>query len=356
MQLRAGRHEHRRQPSWMWKRFDRVWLAAMTVVMWIPMRPLQSFPTASLSHCQTPTGWNCSDSKERDSVFQCDTDSCQYDGECLKIAETITCICDFECSADYSPVCGSNNQRYQNECFLRQDACQLQTEIHTASLGPCPTDAGSGSGDGGEDVSLPGGSGEAGVGQRDSSCEMCQFGSECDEDAEDVWCVCNIDCSHISFNPVCASDSRSYDNPCQVKEASCQRQERIEVTHLGHCQGEGLRGLYIPCPSRYRNYCLHGDCQYPDNLGPPSCSCHAGFSGPQCEQKDYNVLYVVPGSGKIRYVLIASVIGALQITIISLVVLCVTRKCPGKKRKSGQKQSGAPYDTDSTLRTATLLI
>ncbi len=34
---------------------------------------------------------------------------------------------------------------------------------------------------------------------------------------------------HISFNPVCASDGRSYDKPCQVKEASCQRQERIEV-------------------------------------------------------------------------------------------------------------------------------
>ena len=35
-------------------------------------------------------------------------------------------------------------------------------------------------------------------------------------------CVCNIDCSHTNFNPVCASDGRSYDNPCQVKEASCQ--------------------------------------------------------------------------------------------------------------------------------------
>lgn len=54
-------------------------------------------------------------------------------------------------------------------------------------------------------------------------------------------CVCNIDCSHISFNPVCASDGRSYDNPCQVKEASCQKQERIEVKYLGHCQGQTHR-------------------------------------------------------------------------------------------------------------------
>lgn len=50
-------------------------------------------------------------------------------------------------------------------------------------------------------------------------------------------CVCNIDCSHISFNPVCASDGKSYDNPCQIKEASCQKQEKIEVKYLGRCQG-----------------------------------------------------------------------------------------------------------------------
>lgn len=56
-----------------------------------------------------------------------------------------------------------------------------------------------------------------------------------------------------------------------------------------------------------------------------SCSCHSGFSGPQCDTKEYNVLYVVPGSGKVRYVLIASIIGALQVAIICVVVLCITR-------------------------------
>lgn len=63
-------------------------------------------------------------------------------------------------------------------------------------------------------------------------------------------CVCNIDCSHISFNPVCASDGHSYDNPCQVKEASCQKQERIEVKYLGHCQGDiatVIQNMLIQC-------------------------------------------------------------------------------------------------------------
>ncbi|KAF6738654.1 Tomoregulin-2 [Oryzias melastigma] len=92
------------------------------------------------------------------------------------------------------------------------------------------------------------GEGSAETGQKEmSTCDICQFGAECDVDAEDVWCVCNIDCSHISSNPVCASDGRSYDNPCQVKEASCQRQERIEVKYLGHCQGPTLKSETHAC-------------------------------------------------------------------------------------------------------------
>ncbi|TWW80502.1 Tomoregulin-2 [Takifugu flavidus] len=231
----------------------------------------------------------------------------------------------------------------------------------------------------------PGGEGSAETGQKETStCDICQFGAECDVDAEDVWCVCNIDCSHISFNPVCASDGRSYDNPCQVKEASCQKQERIEVKHLGHCQGDIINGnkgrdghfartdltvvdkddplahgLYIPCPDHYKNYCVHGDCQFPNNLAQPSCSCHLGFRGPQCdikESKDYKVLYVVPGSGKLHYVLIASIIGALQVVIICVVVLCITRKCPRTNRINRQKQNNVHFSSENTMRASTRLI
>ncbi|PWA26233.1 hypothetical protein CCH79_00013744 [Gambusia affinis] len=238
-----------------------------------------------------------------------------------------------------------------------------------------------------------GGEGSAETGQKETStCDICQFGAECDVDAEDVWCVCNIDCSHISFNPVCASDGRSYDNPCQVKEASCQKQERIEVKYLGRCQGPALthrrmhavavrgdittgnkgdghfspttedsgtglaRGLYIPCPDHYKNYCAHGDCQFPNMLSQPSCSCHSGYMGPKCDIKEYNVLYVVPGSGKLHYVLIASIIGALQVVIICVVVLCITRKCPRTNRINRQKQNNVHFSSENTMRASTRLI
>ncbi|XP_076854486.1 tomoregulin-2a isoform X2 [Brachyhypopomus gauderio] len=353
-----------------------LWVAVVSFIASLPVQQLGAFPS-SLSDCQTPTGWNCSGDDDRETdLFLCDTNTCKFDGECLRIGDIITCICDFKCNNDYVPVCGSNNENYENECLLRRDACKQQSEIMVFSEGACPL-AGSGSGD------EAGNEGSAENGQKETStCDICQFGAECDVDAEDVWCVCNIDCSHISFNPVCASDGRSYDNPCQVKEASCQRQERIEVKFLGHCQGDMItgtspgdghyaradypeekpevsevaRGLYIPCPEHYKNYCVHGDCEYPNMLSTPSCSCHSGFIGPQCDTKEYNVLYVVPGSGKLRYVLIASIIGALQVAVICVVVLCITRKCPRTNRINRQKQNVTHYNSENTLRASTRLI
>nr|XP_046260395.1 tomoregulin-2a isoform X2 [Scatophagus argus] len=370
----APLEEPRRLRQWSGTSGGWLRITLVSFLATLPVEQLRAFPS-SLSDCQTPTGWNCSGFDDRDTdLFLCDTNTCKFDGECLRIGNMVTCICDFKCNNDYAPVCGSNNQNYQNECFLRRDACKQQSEVLIMSEGACPADAGSGSGD-------DGGEGSAEAGQKETStCDICQFGAECDVDAEDVWCVCNIDCSHISFNPVCASDGRSYDNPCQVKEASCQKQERIEVKYLGHCQGDIItgnkggdghfartdltvekedplaRGLYIPCPDHYKNYCVHGECQFPSILAQPSCSCHSGFRGPQCDIKEYNVLYVVPGSGKLHYVLIASIIGALQVVIICVVVLCITRKCPRTNRINRQKQNNVHFSSENTMRASTRLI
>ncbi|CAB1426658.1 unnamed protein product [Pleuronectes platessa] len=76
---------------------------------------------------------------DRDTdLFLCDTNTCKFDGECLRIGNMVTCICDFKCNNDYAPVCGSNNQNYQNECFLRRDACKQQSEVLIMSEGACP--------------------------------------------------------------------------------------------------------------------------------------------------------------------------------------------------------------------------
>ena len=54
--------------------------------------------------------------------------------------------------------------------------------------------------------------------------------------------------------------------------------------------------------------------------------CDAGYKGAQCEEpQDFNILYVVPSGQKLHYVLIAAIIGAVQIAIIVAVVMCITR-------------------------------
>lgn len=56
-------------------------------------------------------------------------------------------------------------------------------------------------------------------------------------------CMCNIVCSGHNDNPVCGSDGATYDTPCHVREASCLKQLKIDIRHVGRCQGERAGGV-----------------------------------------------------------------------------------------------------------------
>ncbi|XP_015275439.1 PREDICTED: tomoregulin-1-like, partial [Gekko japonicus] len=150
-------------------------------------------------------------------------------------------------------------------------------------------------------------------------------------------CVCNIDCSGYSFNPVCASDGSSYNNPCFVREASCLRQEQIDIRHLGHCsesddtgslgkKDEGLQyrpdvkdasdqrediyiGNHIPCSETFNGYCIHGKCEFTYSTQKASCR-----------------------------------------AIIVAIVMCITRKCPKNNRGRRQKQNLGHFTSDTSSR------
>ncbi|XP_012878693.1 PREDICTED: tomoregulin-1 [Dipodomys ordii] len=309
----------------------------------------------------------------RESVVRvCDESSCKYGGVCKEDGDGLKCACQFQCHTNYIPVCGSNGDTYQNECFLRRASCKHQKEITVVARGPCYSDNGSGSGEGEEE-----GSG-AEAHRKHSKCGPCKYKAECDEDAENVGCVCNIDCSGYSFNPVCASDGSSYNNPCFVREASCIKQEQIDIRHLGHCtdtddmsllgkKDDGLQyspdvkdasdqredvyvGSHMPCPENLNGYCIHGKCEFIYSTQKASCRCESGYTGQYCEKTDFSILYVVPSRQKLTHVLIAAIIGAVQIAIIVAIVMCITRKCPKNNRGRRQKQNLGHFTSDTSSR------
>ncbi|KAF5920300.1 hypothetical protein HPG69_007606 [Diceros bicornis minor] len=126
---------------------------------------------------------------------------CRFGALCE--AKTGRCVCPSECVASAQPVCGSDGLTYASECELHVHACTRQISLHVASAGHCQT-----CGD-----------------------MVCAFGAVCLAGQ----CVCPR-CERPPLGPVCGSDGVTYRSACELREAACQQQTRIEEARAGPCE------------------------------------------------------------------------------------------------------------------------
>jgi hypothetical protein len=47
-------------------------------------------------------------------------------------------------------------------------------------------------------------------------------------------CQCNKACPRI-YAPVCGTDNETYSNLCVMESQGCEKEEHIEVQHVGNC-------------------------------------------------------------------------------------------------------------------------
>ncbi|XP_034400226.1 heparin-binding EGF-like growth factor a isoform X2 [Cyclopterus lumpus] len=120
-------------------------------------------------------------------------------------------------------------------------------------------------------------------------------------------------------------------NPSSILETeSTEGQKR---RGRGRKSGKGKGRKRNPCLRKYKDFCIHGTCQYLRDIRAPSCVCHVSYSGERCQF--FTLSLGKPQEGYNRstaLAVVAVVLSSVCLTIIGLLLL-LRQRCGNSTSK-----------------------
>jgi len=163
--------------------------------------------------------------------------NCQFGATCT---EQDQCQCIFNCNdeADGEAVQDDEtSMTYPNKCRLNEARCNVYYDKLTSKTGG-------------------------------SACSsiVCSHGAKCLIDSNDLpRCYCPDHCDEYDRTifvegRVCGTDNETYQTLCDLQKRACQRQETLNVVHVGECHCQS----HLPCPTTYQPICASNLQEYPN--------------------------------------------------------------------------------------------
>ncbi|KAF1384488.1 hypothetical protein PFLUV_G00120760 [Perca fluviatilis] len=109
-------------------------------------------------------------------------------------------------------------------------------------------------------------------------------------------------------------------DPSAILETESTEGKRKRAKGRKRGKGKGMKRN--PCLKKYKDFCIHGTCQYLRDLHAPSCVCHPSYSGERCQF--FTLPLEKPQEGYNRttaLAVVAVVLSSVCLTIIALLLL-----------------------------------